>query len=386
MHRIVAEINLDAIEHNFNIIKNHTKSRIMSVVKANAYGHGIKDVARLLDELGTDEFAVADIDEGVELRLCGINKPCLVLGYSDEPEKAVKYDIMPAIFDVETAERLSVAAQKAKKCAKIHIALDTGMSRIGFNINNMNDRDACLDKIKKIYNLPNISVEGVFSHFTTADEEDAAYTGRQFALFKDFTDMLEENGIKIPLKHICNSAAIMMYPDMHLDMVRPGIILYGLAPSRYIAEREFGFEISMELKSKVSRVEILPEGTCVGYGNTFVTPHEMRVATVGIGYADGYFRALSGKAYAVCKNKKIRNIGRICMDQCMFDANSVNNISAGDYVILFGKEFTADDLAEIAGTIGYELVCAVGRRVPRVYFRHGEEVSFVSFLLENIEC
>lgn len=384
MHRIVAEIDLDAIEHNFNIIKKHTKSKIMCVVKANAYGHGIKEVAKLLDTLGADAFAVADIDEGVELRCCGVDKPCLVLGYSDEPEKAVEYDIMPAVFDEETAKRLSDAAVKAHKTAKIHIALDTGMSRIGFNINNMKDSGEILERIKRIYALPNIAIDGIFSHFTTADDEDDAYTRRQFDIFKTFTDKLEAEGIKIPTKHICNSAGLMMYPEMHLDMVRPGIILYGLAPSAYLQSKNFGFLPAMELKSKISRVEELSEGTYIGYGNTFKTPHKMRVATVGIGYADGYFRQLSGKALAVYRNKKIRNVGRICMDQCMFDASSVNNMSVGDYMILFGKQFTADDLAEIAGTIGYELICAVGRRVPRVYLKNGVKVSEVNFLLENI--
>ena len=374
MHRIVAEIDLDAIEHNFNIIKNHTESKIMCVVKANAYGHGIKEVAKLLDSLGADAFAVADIDEGIELRCCGVDKPCLVLGYSDEPEKAVEYDIMPAVFDEETAKRLSDAAVKAHKTAKIHIALDTGMSRIGFNINNMKDSGEILERIKRIYALPNIAIDGIFSHFTTADDEDGSYTKRQFDIFKSFTDKLDAEGIKIPTKHICNSAGLMMYPEMHLDMVRPGIILYGLAPSAYLQSKNFGFLPAMELKSKISRVEEL----------SFKTPHKMRVATVGIGYADGYFRQLSGKALAVYRNKKIRNVGRICMDQCMFDASSVNNMSVGDYMILFGKQFTADDLAEIAGTIGYELICAVGRRVPRVYLKNGVKVSEVNFLLENI--
>ncbi len=384
MQRVISEINLDALEHNFNIIKNRTKSKIMCVVKANAYGHGVAQIAPFLDKLGADAFAVADIDEGIELRNCGVKKPCLVLGYSDEPEKAVEYDIMPAIFDLNTAQKLSHAAVKCGKTAKIHIALDTGMSRIGFNINNMNDSGEVIEQIKSINKLPGIIIDGIFSHFTTADEEDTRYTDRQFNLFMDFVDRIEASGIKIPTKHISNSAATMMYPNMHLDMVRPGIILYGLAPSEYLNKKNFGFMPVMTLKAKVSRVENLSEGICVGYGNTFVTPHPMRVATVGIGYADGYFRTFSGKACAVYSGHKVKNIGRICMDQCMFDVSSVNNIGVGDYLTLFGTDLTADSLAEVAGTIGYELVCAVGRRVPRIYLQHGKKCSEQNYLLENI--
>ncbi len=384
MQRTFAEINLDAIEHNFKIVREHTDSLIMCVVKANAYGHGVEHVAKALDACGADYFAVADVYEAVELRLCGIDKPCLVLGYSDSPEEIIKYNIIPSVFDVENARKLSDAAVIAKKCVKIHIAFDTGMSRIGFNINNMKYSDAVIDEILEIASLPNIEIEGAFSHFTTADEKCGDYTARQFEIFTTFLQKLENKGVNIKIKHICNSAAAMLYPQYHLDMVRPGIVLYGLQPSSYFAEKNFGFISAMELKAAVTRVCEIAKGSFVGYGNTFCAPCDMRIATVSAGYADGYFRALSGVGEAIFQDKKISIAGRICMDQCMFDVSLVNNICVGDHIILFGKELSADHVASLAGTIGYELVCAVARRVPRIYYHKGKKISEVNMLLENI--
>ena len=384
MNRTFAEINLDALVHNYNIIKKSTKAKVLCAVKANGYGHGVYYVARALEESGADYFAVADVDEGVELRRCGITKPCVILGYSDEPERVMEFDLYPSVTDVNVARKLSDAAVKCGKMVKIHIAVDTGMSRIGFKANNMNDVEASLRDIKKISELPNLRIDGIFSHFTTADCEDGSFTKLQFERFSKLTSMLENAGVDVGLKHICNSAAVMLYPEMHLDMVRPGIVLYGLKPSDYIAGKNFGFEPVMELKTTVTRITELYDGEYVGYGNTYQTDGKKVIATVGAGYADGYFRALSNKGYALCGNEKINIAGRICMDQCMFDVTNVNNIKVGDPVILFGRNPSADEIAGLAGTIGYELVCAVSRRVPRVYYRNGKVIGSVNPILENI--
>ncbi len=381
MKRVFAEINLDAIKHNFNIIKSHTTSLIMCAVKADAYGHGADYVAHVLDVCGADYFAVADVYEGIELRKSGIKKPCLILGYSDEPETVIQNDLIPAIFDTETARRLSQAAEKEKKTAKIHLAFDTGMSRIGFDINNMEDSDTIVSQIKEISSLPYIEIEGAFSHFSVADEN-PDFTKKQFDKFIRFTELIENEGISIKIKHICNSAGSMLYPEYHLDMIRPGIVLYGLLPSPQFDK--FGFIPVLELKAAVTRISELDKGRTVSYGNTFTAKSKMRLATVGIGYGDGYMRSLSDKAFAVCRGQKIKNTGRICMDQCMFDVTCVNNICVGDHVILFGREFTADQLAEIAGTIGYELICAVSRRVPRIYYEGDKVIGEVNYLLEKI--
>lgn len=384
MNRTCAEINLDAIRHNFNIIKNHTSSLVMCVVKANAYGHGACMVSKTLEECGADYFAVADVFEGVELRNGGIKKPCLILGYSDDPENIINYDLIPSVFDYESAVKLSKTAEKRGKIVKIHIVLDTGMSRIGFKVNTMKDREKSIDDIKRIAQLENIEIEGVFSHFSTADEQNDEYTKLQFDRFCSFVSQLKKSGVDIKIRHICNSAATMLYPDMHLEMVRPGIILYGLNPSEYFAGKDFGFEPAMELKSIISRITELEEGTYVGYGNTFCTESKTKIATVSIGYADGYFRAFSNNGYGIYNGQKIKISGRICMDQCMFDVTNVNNICVGDQVTLFGKGLSADDLAGSIGTIGYELICAVGRRVPRIYYQNGKQVEEINFIMENI--
>ena len=384
MNRTCAEINLDYIRHNFNIVKKNTSALVMCVVKANAYGHGACMVSKTLQECGADYFAVADVMEGVELREGGITKPCLILGYSDDCQNVFEYDLIPSVFDYNSAKRLSEEAKKRNTTIKIHIALDTGMSRIGFKVNSIEDRENSLDEILKISLLDNIEIEGVFSHFSTADEENDEYTRFQFNSFLSFTDEMKARGIHFDIRHICNSAATMLYPDMHLEMVRPGIIIYGLNPSEYFACKNFGFIPAMEVKSIISRVTVLDEGTFVGYGNTFRTENKTKLATVSIGYADGYFRAFSNKGYGMYKGEKIKISGRICMDQCMFDVTNVNNISVGDHVMLFGKELSADDIASEIGTIGYELICAVGRRVPRAYYDNGKKIEEINFIMENI--
>ncbi len=385
LNRTYAVVNLDAAAANMREIKKWLKgnTQIMAVVKADAYGHGVLPLSRVFLENGADRLAVAFVEEGIQLRNAGINVPIMLLGYTDamQAEILLKYDIIPTVYDYQTAKAFSDASIQYKKKMKIHIKLDTGMTRIGFFCNTNKDIQEIKRQILEIAALPMLEIEGLFTHFTSADEPDEMNTREQFSLFCYVADELEKEGLHIPLKHVCNSAATFLYPEMHLDLVRPGIIQYGLSPSGYLAEKNLNIKPVMTLKTKVVRVQEVPAGTCVGYGNTFQAEKTMKIATLPIGYADGYFRAMSNKA-SVYVNKKICPVlGRICMDQCMIDVSNVNNISTGDSVTVFGEELSAHKLAETAGTISYELLCAVGKRVPRVYQQNNQVTEVANPLL-----
>lgn len=382
--RTWAEINMDALKENIiNIRKITNKSAlIMAVVKADAYGHGAVNVANLLLKNGADRLAVADLDEAIELRDAGITVEILILGASflEDVENLVRYNITAAVFSYDFAKLLSDEAKKQGKTAKIHIKLDTGMSRIGY-VAGEND-DELIEEILKISKLPNLFIEGIFSHFATSDEKDSSYTLKQFDEFIKVCDQLKEKGLSIPIRHIANSAAIMSYPEMHLDMVRAGIILYGFYPSNEVNKNIINLKRVMTLKSRITLIkEISNRG--VSYGKTYIAPKGTKVATVPLGYADGYTRMLNGKAEMVAGGIKVKVIGRICMDQCMIDVTNVHNIKVDDEVIIFGDGLvTADDLAESLGTINYEIICMVARRVPRKYICEGKVVSTVNYLTE----
>ncbi len=369
------EINLNAIEHNIKEVRKRIDAHtmIMGVVKANAYGHGSIEVSKVMLASGVSMLAVAEINEAEELRKAGIDAPILILGPDNclDIPKAVELCVTTSVFDSAYAKELSQYAQESGKTAKIHIKLDTGMTRVGFNTTNES-----LEEILEIASLPNIFIEGVFTHFACADVEDRSITDKQFNEFMNFVKKLELRGLEIPIKHVANSATIMRFPEYHLDMVRSGIISYGYSPLEPTIPCDFDLMPAITIKAKITRINSVPKGTPVSYGHTYKTQNEeTKIATIPVGYADGYLRALSNKAHMSVNDKLVPIVGRICMDQCMIDVTSVNNINIGDEVILIGdgknSTVTAETLAEISGTISYEILCLIGDRVPYVFIKDG---------------
>lgn len=365
-----AEINLDAVAHNVKLAKENLRpsTRLCAVVKADAYGHGAVRVAQEAAKAGADFFAVALLQEGIDLREAGIEQPILVLGsMSTQPGVAdfvVRYDISHAVFDEERLMLLNEAAVKQGKKAKIHIAVDTGMHRIGVHVKNAGVF------AQKAAAYPGIEIEGVFSHFATADAADKEYAALQFERFKKAIREIEAKDIFIPIKHIANSAAITELEQYQMDMVRQGITLYGLHPAHMISCYS-GFRPVMTVKAQVSFVKTLPAGCSIGYGRTFTTTRPFSIiATVPIGYADGVNRALSNTGYMLIKGQPAPIVGRVCMDQVMLDVSEIPDVKVGDEVIVFGgTELPFEKVAEWCHTICYEIVCAVSPRVPRVYVR-----------------
>lgn len=364
-----AEINLGAIRSNVAGIKKliSPKTRLMSVVKANAYGHGMVEVARTCLEEGATYLGVANPREAMYLREQGITAQILVLGYVPAEYATLMVDnrIDATVFDRDTALAFSQAATSLDKEARVHLKIDTGMGRIGFKPDA-----ASLEIIKEIAILPGVIIQGIFSHLATADCADKSFAWQQAETFKNFAAIVEDSGISIPLKHLANSAAIMEMPEIQLDMVRAGIITYGLYPSDEVDRSILELVPAMQLRSRISMVKNLLPGGSISYGRTFVCQQETKVATVPIGYGDGYHRLLSNRAWASVRGQKVPLIGTVCMDQCMFDVSGIEDVKAGDDIILFGRPedgITADDLAQLMGTINYEIVCAPSSRVSRVY-------------------
>lgn len=375
--RTWAEIDLDALEHNFNAVRAHlpASTRLLTVLKANAYGHGALRIGRLL-EGRADYFAVAFTDEALSLRHAGLETPILLLGHVPHSHfpLMVRYDISATMDDIHEAKLLSDAAVQAGKIAKVHIALDTGMTRIGFDCS-----DASIEAIKQIAAMPNLKIEGIYSHFAAADSADQTYSHLQLARFSDFCNRLEQSGIHIPIRHIQNSAGIIEHPASW-DMAREGIILYGMHPSPEVDPASIGGIIPvMSFKTHVVFVKTVPAGTPVSYGCTYVTDRETRIATLSVGYADGLPRLWSGKGKVLIHGMEAPIIGRICMDQCMVDVTDLPEVAVGDTATLFGADgeatISVDSLAESIGTIGYEVVCNINPRVPRVYVKDGKPES-----------
>ena len=381
--RTWAEIDLDALKYNFEGIRSvlEPKTKIMSVVKTDAYGHGYEECCKTLLECGTDAFAVATLSEAKQVRKVCPKTPVLILGtvQKDDMAELIRYDIMPSVSDTDNAEELSKEAVKAGKRVKIHIKADTGMSRLGFVAGAENT----VGEILKISKLPNIEIDGIFSHFACADEENPDYTRMQFDRFLRLVKELENVGVKIPVKHIANSAAIIMYPEMQLDMVRPGIILYGYYPSDEVDKTRLSIKPVMTVKSRITLVKQAEKGVGISYGKEYITDKPTKIATVPIGYGDGYLRALKNKAKMEFRGELFNVIGRICMDQCMIDVTSVNNIDTGDEVTVFGNgKITADSIAKWLGTISYEVLCLVAGRVLRIYKKGGEVIKEKDYLEE----
>lgn len=388
--RAWAEVDLDAIRGNICEIRRHVdkKTKILGVVKADAYGHGVLEVSKTLIENGADELGVAFIDEAVQLRRFGIDKPILILGHTplECAKELVEDEIMPSVFHEELAMAVSEEAVRQGKIAKIHIKIDTGMTRVGFRYNNTKEiRQETVEAICRISRLPGIAIDGIFTHFASADEADESYTRYQFGQFCDLIRELEKIGIQIPTKHVCNSAGTIMFPEMHLDMVRPGIILYGLYPSEEVDKTKLKLMPAMQLKASITNVKEVEEGTPVSYGRTYYTKKKTKIATIPIGYADGFSRLLSDRAEVIVRGQKSPVIGTICMDQCMVDVSSVNTVSVGDEIILFGTDgalsIPAERIAKQMGTIPYEILCVIGKRIPRVYLHEGKVEQILNYLL-----
>lgn len=381
--RIFAKIDLDALEHNVSLIKNKLPSgvKLMPIIKADAYGHGAVEFAHFLKN-DAAYFGVAALDEAFELRHAGIDTPILILGYTSPElfEDAVTENITLAIFDYNDALTLDRIAEKLGRKARIHIAVDTGMSRIGYQV-----CESSADDVSKIAHLKNVEIEGIFSHFATADETDKAEANSQRERFDSFLTMLSARGIKPRLVHLDNSAGIMEMRDSFYDMARAGIILYGLYPSEEVVKEVFPLCPVMSLYSHISHVKTLPPERGVSYGRTYITDHSIRVATVPVGYADGYPRALSGIGRVLIRGISCPILGRVCMDQMMVDVTNVPDVAVGEDVTLLGRDgdevITVEELAAPANSFNYEFVCGIGRRVPRAYFRHGELRNVVSYLI-----
>ena len=383
--RTRAEINLDALAHNMREIRRITNpnAKILATVKADAYGHGAVECVNELLKNGADRFSVATLDEAVELRRVFPDIEIQLLGSSMESDAQtiIENNIIPNAYTFEFAKTLSDIALKLNKSVKIHIKIDTGMSRIGYVVNDGDNQDV-IDEILAISKLPMVEIEGIFSHFSTSDEADTSYTDLQFKRFMYVCDELKDKGLYIPIKHICNSAGIMMYPEYHLDMVRPGIILYGMYPSNDVDKSVIDLKYVMTLKSTITYVKEIEQGRGVSYGKKYIADGAVRIATVPIGYADGYSRLLSEKAKIQVGNNVFPVVGRICMDQCMIDVSGVNNINRGDEALIFGDgKVTADDIAQWMGTINYEITCMVSRRIPREYKKNGKTVKVLDYLL-----
>lgn len=384
-HRPVwEEVNLDNLAYNMQNIRARVKSKeIFAVVKADAYGHGAVEVAPVLLENGATRLAVAVLTEGVELRKAGMTCPILILGYTPETlfGDILEYDLEPTLFSYDYAEKLSKAAAEAGKTVRIHIKVDTGMGRIGFLPNEESVAEAV-----KLSKLPNLEIEGLFSHFSTADELNKEYSNYQWKNYNWFLDKLVENGVKIKIRDMDNSAAIMDLPETNLDGARPGIIMYGYYPSDEVDKDVLDIKPAMSLKACILHVKTLEEGQYIGYGRKFKTERKSVIGTLGIGYADGYTRMLSKKAKVIINGKFAPVVGNICMDQCMIDLTDVGEVKVGDEVILMGTDgnlkFDADDIAPLLGTINYEVLCMVGRRVPRVYTKGGQVVKVRDLLLK----
>ena len=355
--RTWAEIHLERLP-------GHT--RVMAVVKANAYGHGATPVAKRLEALGTDYLAVACLDEALELREAGIKAPIIILGYTpaEYTEELIQHEITQTVYDLELARGFSEAACSMGKQLRCHLKADTGMSRLGV-LCTAETMEAAADELEAMYRLPGLEVEGLFQHFADADTC-PEYSLMQIERYNAILHTLEERGCTFQLRHCCAGAATLNYPQAHYDMIRPGILLYGYSPD-HNCDGMIDVKPVMEVKSRIASVKKLPAGTCISYGRTHTLERDSIVAAVPIGYADGLNRLLSNRQAFLLQGKRVRQIGRICMDMCMIDVTDFHDVKVGDVVTIFGEEGLLQEKADTVGTITYEMMCAIAPRVPRVY-------------------
>jgi len=369
-----AEIDLNALDSNMREIRRIVSSDtlVTAVVKADAYGTGAAVVSKELLDNGADRLAVAVLDEAVELRQSGITAKILVLGPTSgsRAEELINFGIDAPIFHYEDAVAFSDEAVRQNKPVSLHIAIDSGMGRIGYK-----PTEESIQEIIKISKLPNIILEGIFTHFASADTKDKSFTRKQYKKFKSVCNRLQEEQVSIRIRHCCNSAAILDLPEYHDQMVRVGIIMYGLAPSSEVDITRFNLKKVISLKCRIDHIKTIEKGDSVSYGRKFIAAGPTRIASLPIGYADGYTRMLSNKTDVLVHGKRAKQVGSICMDQCMIDVTNIPNVKIGDEVVLFGKqegaELPVEELANTVGTINYEIICMLARRVPRVYMRNG---------------
>lgn len=389
LKRCWAVVELDSIAHNVEMIKRTLSPdcMLMSVVKADAYGHGDKYVAGELARLGVDWFGVSNIDEAVSLRTQGVTHPVLVFGATPCgcADALSRYNITQTVHSASYAKELQAAAKAAGVKLNVHVKTDTGMSRLGFVLDSGLEERSIAEMLE-LAGYTNLRAQGIYTHFACADEAaeaSAIYTKTQYERFQRVIRELEARGLSFEIKHCCNSAGTVMYPEMHMDMVRTGIMLYGLLPSRDCAGK-IDLKPAMELYSVVSMVKEIEAGASVSYGRTYTADRKTKVATVPIGYADGFGRELSGKARMLVRGSYASVIGRVCMDQLMLDVTHIDGVKEGDVVTIVGSDrsssLTFDEMAELSGTINYEKVCLVSRRVPRVYRRGGRDIGVVDYV------
>ena len=380
------EVNLDAIAQNVKNIKKliGKKKELMAVVKGNAYGHDILEISSVVLENGATRLAVARLEEAIFLRKAGITVPILVLGLTLKPqaESLVSYDITPTVCEFEMIEKLSESAVQMNKMAKIHLKVDTGMGRIGIF------PDDVLRFIKRIKTLKNVEIEGIFTHFSVADEKDKFYTEEQFRKFIEILTILEKEGIKIPIKHVGNSATLLDLPHMWLDMVRPGLAIYGLYPSKEV-KKTINLIPAQQFKTKIVFIKELPRGESISYGRTYITKRRMRVASLPVGYADGYNRLLSNQGEVLVRGQRVPIIGRVCMDQCMIDVTNLTQVEIGDEVVLWGRQgeemITVEEIAQKIRTINYEIVHLPDKkRVAKLFIKDGKPWKIKTMLGERL--
>lgn len=384
-YRVYADVDLDAIRANCIELMSKTEpsTKALAVVKADGYGHGDVAVSKAVRDL-VYGYAVATLDEAVNLRENGINKPILILGYvePEEYEALVKNEIDATVFDYETAKALNDVALRLGKVAFCHIKVDTGMRRIG-----LEPDESGVEIVKKIKNLKALNARGLFTHLATADEKDKTAALRQIAKYDAFDDALKKEGVSFEIKHVSNSAAIIDMPQANHGMVRLGIALYGMYPSDEVDKSAVALKPALQLKSHVAMVKTVPAGEKIGYGGTFETKRETVLATVTVGYGDGYPRSLSSKGYVLINGKKAPITGRVCMDQMMVDVTDIGPVNRGDVVTLVGKdkdaEITVEEIAALAGTFNYEFVCDLGKRIPRNYYLNGQYIGSHDYFHEN---
>ena len=377
-----AEINLDNLAHNMRetrrIVNKDTK--ITAVIKADGYGHGAISIGQTLLDNGANRFAVATLSEAIQLRSSFLDIEIMVLGYTpnDLVKDIISNNIIQTVYTIEQARLFSKVALELNQKMTIHIKIDSGMNRLG-----MQDNQKTIDSILEMSKLEGLIVEGIFTHFAMADEIDKEYTNKQVKIYKKIVDALEKEGLNIPLKHVSNSAAIIDMPELNMDMVRAGIMLYGLYPSEYVNHENVNLKEVMCLKAKISQVKEIPKGTGISYGLSYKCDKDSLVATLPIGYADGLTRMLSGKASVVVNGVIVPIIGNICMDQCIIDVTGLD-VNIGDEVVLFGGNdsngISIDSVSNLLNTINYEIVCMINKRVPRVYIKDNKKRYFKDYL------
>lgn len=379
------DISLDAIFHNASTFKKNLKNEciLMAVVKADGYGHGSAEVAKTALEAGADYLGVAFLDEALVLRANGIKAPILILGYTppESIETALKNDVTITVYSEEVLTKIISLSEQHKFQTKVHLKVDTGMGRVGVIA-----KEDALHLASIAQKSEYVSLEGIFTHFADADSPDPTYTKQQFEKFTSIYQYLDESGISIPIKHCCNSAGTINFPTMHLDMVRVGISLYGLQPSADVINDAYPLQQAMHFKTKVSALKTVSKGQALSYGCTFKTENESNIATIPVGYADGLSRSLSNKGHVLINNKRVPIVGRVCMDQTILDVSQVD-VCIGDEVTLFGGKkagfISIDEIASLMGTINYEVVCLIGKRVPRVYSRNQQVATYNNLLLNS---